>query len=57
MDSQRSLVDDEISKGMIDLYKEDDQVETVLKIVNLVAVDAPIAQITRLINTYQSFIS
>ena len=42
---------------MIGLYNVDDPVQTVLKIFNIVAVDAPIAQITRLINTYQSVIS
>ena len=56
-DAQKSLVDDEISKGVIGLYNDDDPVQTVLKIVNIVAIDAPIAQITRLINTYQSVIS
>ena len=55
--AQKSLVDDEISKGTIDLFTNEDPVKTVLAIVNLVAVDAPIAQVTRLINTYQAVVS
>ena len=56
-EAQKSLVDDEISKGEIDLYNDSDPVEMVLKIVNAVAVDAPISQVTRLISSYQTVIS
>lgn len=46
-----------MSKGNINLFNNDDPVTTVLRIVNIVAVDAPISQVTRLINTYQQFMS
>ena len=56
-DAHKSLVDDGIAKKKIDLFNDNDPVETVLSIVNVVAVDAPISQVTRLIATYQNVIS
>ena len=56
-EAQKSLVDDEVEKGRIDLYKDDDPVKTVLAMVNIVAVDSPIAKVTRLISTYQKVVS
>ena len=56
-EAQKSLVDDEVEKGKIDQYNDDDPVKTVLAMVNVVAVDAPIAQVTRLISTYQKVVS
>ena len=54
---QKSLVDDEISKGLLNLYNDDDPVKTVLVMVNIVAVDGSLAQVSRLISTYQSVVS
>ena len=50
-------MDDEIAKNEINLHNDTDPVKTMLAIVNTVAVDSPISQVTRLINTYQSVIS
>ena len=49
--AQQSMVDEAQSKGLL-IYKKDDQVKAVMEIVNLIAVDAPNASVTRLINSF-----
>ena len=56
-EAQRSIIDEDIANNVIDLYSDDDQIGMVLKMVNKVAMDAPIAQVSRLINTYQTLMT
>ena len=49
--AQQSKVDEAQSKGLLN-YKQDDQVKAVMDFVNLIAADAPIASVTRLINSF-----
>ena len=53
-DAQKSLVDDAINKKQLNLFSNEDPVKLVLKIVNVVAIDPPMAQVTRLITSYQN---
>ena len=53
-EAQRSIIDEDIAKNVIDLYSDDDQIGMVLKMLNKVGMDAPIAQVSRLMNTYQT---
>ena len=50
------MVDEAQSKGLLN-YKQDDQVKAVMEIVNLIAFDAPIASVTRLINSFNKVTS
>ena len=52
--AQQSIVAQ--SKGLLN-YMQDDQVKAVMEILNLFAVDAPIASVTRLINSFNKFTS
>ena len=51
--AQKSIVDEEQVRGIIN-YKQENQVKAVKEIVDLVAVDQPIAVVTRLINTFNN---
>ena len=54
--AQQSMVYEAQSNGLLN-YKQDDQVKAVMEIVNLIAVDAPIASVTRLINSFNKVTS
>ena len=54
--AQQSMVDEAQSKGLLN-FKQDDQVKAVMEIVNLIAVDAPIAIVSRLINSFNKVTS
>ena len=49
--AQMSIVDEAQQRGLID-YKQEDQVKAVKEIVDLIAVDPPIAVVTRLIDSF-----
>ena len=48
---QKSIVDEAQLKGLID-YKQDDQIAAVREIIELIAVDSPIAVVSRLISSF-----
>ena len=50
--SQMSIVDEAQQRGLI-AYKQEDQVKAVKEIVDLIAVDPPIAWVTRLIDSFK----
>lgn len=56
-DAQRCLVYDSVARKEFDFDNDDDPIKLVLSIVNIVAVDAPISHVTRLIKSYQVVIS
>ena len=49
--AQQSIVDEAQAKGVID-YKQDNQIAAVKDIVELIAVDPPIATVSRLISSF-----
>lgn len=49
---QQSIVDEAQAKGVIDFHQTDNPVQAVLGIVNVVAVDPPMATVTRLIGSF-----
>ena len=54
--AQKSIVDEATEKGLLD-YDQTDQVKAVSEIVELIAVDPPIAIVTRLISVVQQSLS
>jgi len=54
---QQALVDEAQAKGEINYLQTDDPVQAVRDIVRIVAVDAPIAMVTRLISSFQKVTS
>lgn len=54
--AKKSIVDEAQAKQVID-YRQDDQVEAVREIVNLIAVDPPIAGVSRLISSFNKVTS
>ena len=54
--AQKSIVDEAQAKRRLD-YRQDDQVKAVSEIVELLAVDPPIAVVTRLISSFDEVTS